>query len=268
MKKVLFHTFFLFMFTATVIADLPSYDQCTFVKCGVRSRKISKPHIPVKESTSGNWSGYAAVSSLTRAAVNSVTNVQGTWTVPTLTGTAGNTYSSIWVGIDGYSSGSVEQIGTEQDWTASGQQNFAWFEMYPSGAYEIIGFPVHNGDHIGAEVLYQGGGNFQLTMVNYTENVHTVIPNRYTKSFFAKRSSAEWIVEAPSARTGVLPLADFGTVTFTNCTATINNKTGPINSVSWKDDPLTMATRTEVIKAYPSTLAENGESFTVTWEHQ
>ena len=32
----------------------------------------------------------------------------------------------------------------------------------------------------------------------------------------AKRSSAEWIVEAPSSSSGILPLANFGSVTFTS----------------------------------------------------
>lgn len=263
MKKALF----LMILTARVIADLPSYDHCTFTECKVRETKVSVPHIPIKESTSGNWSGYAAAFNLVKPLTGSVANVQGTWIVPTLASSTGNTYSSVWVGIDGYANGTVEQIGTEQDWTTSGQQNYAWFEMYPNGAYEIVGFPVHPGDQIGAEVLYKGNGQFQLTIVNYTEHVHTVVPSRYTKSTNAKRSSAEWIVEAPSSSKGVLPLADFQTVTFSNCTATISNSTGPINSRAWIDDPLTMATAQGATKAYPSALTEGGESFTVTWEH-
>src|SRR4051812_35832181 len=65
---------------------------------------------------STNWSGYAAVTNLSSPAPNSVTAVSGSWVVPTVTGSRqGSSYSSAWVGIDGFSDSTVEQIGTEQD---------------------------------------------------------------------------------------------------------------------------------------------------------
>jgi hypothetical protein len=225
------------------------------------------PHIPLAESTSLNWSGYAALTSLSKPANDVVTNVSGRWTVPTLSSTSGHTYSSIWIGIDGYASNTVEQIGTEHDWSNGKQQNYAWFEMYPSGSYEIVGFPVNVNDQIGAQVNYQGNNIFLLTLINYTHNVYTTVPTSYTRSTTAKRSSAEWIVEAPSLN-GVLPLADFRVDSLTNCTATINGVTGPINSTHWVNDPLTMTTNTGVVKAVPSSLTAGGQSFTVTWKHQ
>ena len=60
-------------------------------------------------STSTNWSGYAV-----QTKSGAVTAVAGSWTVPTVSG-SGTGYSAIWVGIDGYQSSTVEQIGTEQD---------------------------------------------------------------------------------------------------------------------------------------------------------
>ena len=56
-------------------------------------------------STSSNWSGYAA-----SAPANSVSYVAGSWVVPTASSKT-NGYSSVWVGIDGYNSSTVEQIG-------------------------------------------------------------------------------------------------------------------------------------------------------------
>jgi hypothetical protein len=50
--------------------------------------------------------------------------------------------------------------------------------------------------------------------------------------------SAEWIVEAPSTTTGVLPLADFGKVAFNSCSATLNYKRRPIRDFTY--DLLTM----------------------------
>ena len=60
----------------------------------------------------------------------------------------------------------------------------------------------------------------------------------------AKRSSAEWIVEAPSSNYGILPLANFGTVTFTNAYATIGGTTGAIDN--WQAYAINIATRSQV----------------------
>src|SRR5262249_51366396 len=53
-------------------------------------------------TTSPNWSGYVAATNLSDPQNDSVTYVAGTWTVPTVTATSGNTDSFAWVGIDGY----------------------------------------------------------------------------------------------------------------------------------------------------------------------
>ena len=42
-------------------------------------------------------------------------------------------YSSFWVGIDGYSSSSVEQLGTDSDCAGNTPDYYAWWEMYPAG---------------------------------------------------------------------------------------------------------------------------------------
>ena len=46
------------------------------------------------------------------------TDVKGSWTQPTATCTNKTAYSSFWVGLDGYNSNSVEQIGTDSDYRA------------------------------------------------------------------------------------------------------------------------------------------------------
>src|SRR5947209_8132214 len=55
---------------------------------------------------SSNWSGYAATS-------GTYTSVSASWTEPTGHCSSGSQYSSFWVGLDGYNSGSVEQTGSE-----------------------------------------------------------------------------------------------------------------------------------------------------------
>ncbi len=99
------------------------------VSSGVTS--FNAPRIKVKAGTSTNWSGYAVETNLQAPQSGVVTDVKGQWQVPSVTCGTATTYSSVWVGIDGYSNGTVEQTGTEQD-CSSGQPRYsAWYEMYP-----------------------------------------------------------------------------------------------------------------------------------------
>lgn len=221
----------------------------------------------VQQNTSTNWAGYAAVTNLAHPVAHTVSYVAGTWTIPQLSASTGQTYCSIWVGMDGYGSNSVEQLGTAHDWVNGKQQNTAWFEMYPQYPYTINGFPVNVGDSISASVVYQGNSVFLLTITNNTKKVYFVAPTSYTKSVTAQRISAEWIVEAPFSNT-VLPLSHFGTVNLSNCIATMNNVQGAINSPHWQADALTMITNTNAVKAAVSPLANNGKNFSVVWKHE
>jgi hypothetical protein len=86
----------------------------------------------------------------------------------------------------------------------------------------------------------------------------------------AKRSSAEWIMEAPASGR-ILPLANFGTITFNNCYAVLNgynsNQPGSINYTGWQYDAITMVTSSGIPKATPGPLYNNGTSFDVVWNH-
>jgi len=77
--------------------------------------------------TAENWSGYALSGS-------TYTAVTGCWTVPTVTYTSGDTYSSDWIGIDGDNNDDLIQTGTEQDWSGGVEgpaQYSAWWEILP-----------------------------------------------------------------------------------------------------------------------------------------
>jgi hypothetical protein len=228
------------------------------------------------ESTSGNWSGYA-VPLETSNTKDTFSEVQGTWTVPTVTGSADATYSSLWVGLDGYTSSTVEQTGSESDWTGTGQSNYVWFETYPNYAYEIENFPASPGDTISATVKYIGQETvrtgrrttrvedvFQMTITNNSQKVSYTIPTSYTTIASAARSSAEWVMEAPYSGE-ILPLADFGETGFSNCEAASTHTSGklaPINT--WIPDPLTMIDP-DGGSATPSALTSNGHDFTITY---
>ena len=219
------------------------------------------PRMKRDTTTSTNWSGYVI-----SASSGSVTGVKGSWIVPAVqSGTPSGSYSSFWVGIDGFSSTTVEQIGTDSDMTSSGPVYYAWFEFYPHPAY-YVPITVNAGDIISAEVSYSGKSfTVKITDVTTGESWSTS-----SKANQAKRSSAEWIAEAPYSG-GILPLADFGTVDFGHqytgvsgtCYATIGGTTGDIGA--FNSAPITMVTSAGAVKAYPSPLSSGGDSFTITW---
>jgi hypothetical protein len=172
--------------------------------------------------------------------------------VPAVTGT-NTAYAAEWVGIDGYSSSTVEQIGTESDTPAGTGSTYAWYEMYPSGSVVIssaistqtankgskVSATVQAGDSISASVVYTATNQFMLTITDSTAGwTDTITPPTgssgrygYGGSSQAQRSSAEWIVEAPSSGYGILPLADFTTpVGFTAASATIGGSSIALNA--------------------------------------
>lgn len=215
---------------------------------------VNAPRIPVKQGTSLNWSGYDVP-----ASASPVTYVSGTWDVPTVTATSTNAYSSIWVGIDGDGSNTVEQIGTEQDWINGRASYSVWYEMYPKFPVTIP-MSISPGDTFTASVRFQPKNSFVLTITNVTKN------QTYTttqKSPSANLASAEWIVEAPWSG-GVLPLADFGSVNFSACTATIGGTPGDIGSFT-SNQSMDMVNSSGTLKDHTSKLSGGGASFSVTY---
>jgi hypothetical protein len=178
---------------------------------------------------SENWAGYAATG--TNGTFNSVTS---NWVQPALNCAAlpnVSSYSAYWVGIDGFSDQTVEQIGTEANCSVNKPNYYAWYEMYPLNPYELpIAMAINPGNQLTATVTYNpatyrtvrnrqiltSNANYTLSLVNITTKASY---SRTLPSYsFFNRSSAEVIAEAPYSG-GVLPLSDFGLVNFNNSLA-------------------------------------------------
>jgi len=160
-------------------------------------------------ATSTNWSGYAVLGS-------SFTWAKGSWIVPTATctGVTRDQYAAFWVGLDGYSSTTVEQTGTLSDCDGATPNYYAWYEFYPRALFEITDLPIKPGNVISALVYYNSSTEkFEIKIVNETTGRSFATSEAVSG---AVRSSAEWITEAPCCTSGggILPLADFGTVSF------------------------------------------------------
>jgi hypothetical protein len=205
--------------------------------------------------SSDNWSGYAVT-----GANGSVTDVKGSWMVPSVSCLAtGDQYASFWVGIDGYSSNTVEQIGTDSDCVNGVPTYYAWYEFYPHFSYTINTITVKPGDVISAEVKATGKGGFTVTITDGNGTPFSVS----TKMPQAQMSSAEWIAEAPYSG-GVLPLANFTTVFYGQDSAVVGGKLQPIGSFGNNVDEITMVNGSGATKAAPSALSSDG-SFSIAY---
>lgn len=210
--------------------------------------------------TSSNWSGYAVQTNLSSPQSNVVTDVKGQWVVPTATCPGGTQYSSAWVGIDGYSDGTVQQEGTEADCQGTTPAYYSWYELCCIEPSIRTPMAVHPGDTITAETKYAGGSSYTMILHNVTTG------GSFTKTQSisgALRNSAEWIVEAPFSG-GILPLADFGNLIITHAQATISGHTGVISDGAWQNTAIDMGTTTH-LKDKTSPLGASGSAFLVHW---
>ena len=232
-----------------VLAPLAVIGMATPAASAAPAPHIHKPlNHGLSHSTSGNWAGYAVTG-------GTFTSVSASWTQPSVKATSQDAYSSFWVGIDGDGSDSVEQLGTEVDYINGQAEYYAWYEMYP--AYPVnFSDTVRPGDHFTASVTEASGGKFTLKIADTTRGWSHTVTTTYSAAALA---SAESIAEAPSDSSGTLPLADFGSVNFTNATA--NGQ--PIGSQNY--DPITQASGSTVKDAVSG--LSGGTAFTCTWKH-
>lgn len=218
----------------------------------IQDSRIHGPIIKNKNGQSTNWSGYAVFNSGTAS------DVKGTWVVPSLSCTSTNTYSSAWIGFDGYNNSTVEQTGTEHDCSSGSPSYYAWYEMYPKPGY-IVPLTIKAGDTINAEVKFTGRGTFILTLTDVTTGKTYSTTQKSNK---AQLASSEWIMEAPWSG-GVLPLANFGTANFSNSNTTMNGVTKTISGFTF--DRIDMVNSSGAFKDQTSGLNSNGDAFSVTW---
>jgi hypothetical protein len=211
---------------------------------------------------STNWSGYAVNGG------GPFTTVVSSWVQPAVKCSGGNQYAAFWDGLDGYSDSTVEQTGSIGYCTGSRHSRtytpayYAWYEMYPAAMVEFSN-PVKPGDGMTASVTGSSSGSFTLVLhdatQNWTQTVNATLAN-------PGLSSAEVIAEAPSSNFGVLPLADFGTLTFTG--ALVNGKAMASYPASQLTE-ITMESKSGALEAQPGPItgtSSAGSSFSDIWK--
>jgi hypothetical protein len=252
---------------------------------GVRRPMTSRANAVASTSpdaaVSSNWAGYVVgATDPTTAASTTFTSVSARWVQPAVNCAVGESgYSAFWVGLGGATdtSQALEQIGTSSDCRAGTAAYSMWYELVPAASVKIK-FKVFPGNVIAASVKVKGTqATLQIRNLtrrtNFTKKLRVSAPDL---------SSAEWIAEAPSAcstsgRCVQLPLANFGTISFSRATTTAAGHAGTIADPNWSVTALSLIERPSVLPspiaaqasssgAAPSDLSSNGMSFAVAWQ--
>ena len=225
-----------------------------------------------------NWSGYAAIPPAAETTPSTgqpltFSDVTGSWTQPKARCVKGRADAvAFWVGIGGFNQDSttLEQLGTTAQCSSRGVATyFVWWEIVPAPEVRVP-MKVRAGDRVTAAVLVNGS---KATMSIKNETRRTRFSTTVTVSQPLDVSSAEWIAEAPTACTPngvceVVPLTNFGSVTFSKAAAAANRVSGTITDSAWLATPLQLIPETSggSAGASPGALSADGRSFRVAWQ--
>ncbi len=226
---------------------------------------------------STNWAGYVVATSFS-SPQPVISGISGSWILQRVKPTSNfdqTTYSSQWVGIGGYFSGELIQVGTESDaysgffGLGSSTTYYVWYEMLPSNSVKIA-MTVHPGNIIAAEIA---GNNPTWTIT---------IADTNTSGFFQKvvtyntdMKSGDFIDERPMVNGQLSTLANFGTAYYGpayagsgnyNAITETNGNVYFIGSAGIQNVAMTMVNNNGNVLAQPSSLNSDLQSFTVAWK--
>lgn len=224
-------------------------------------------------ATSPNWSGYVAYPSYGQVSFN---QVSAEWTEPSVTCPKPDAWTLFWVGFDGWpkTDATVEQGGTSAQCIGGVPQYTAFYEMWPTMAVTTL-FSVNAGDLISASVVYSPDTQqFLITVTDVTSGMSQTKTETCAAGLTCSRTSAEWVAESPShfGTKRWFPLADYGTMDFTEAQATnAYGITGPISDSHWVNSGIERIAGSSKALAKVSTLQTSGSgtsTFSDTWHRR
>ncbi|GJE96319.1 peptidase G1 domain-containing protein [Phanerochaete sordida] len=182
-----------------------------------RSKYSSRPKITSANHTSfsSNWAG-----AVLNEGPGTWFTVQGTWEVPSPGPGPFNANfgaASSWVGIDGDTCGNaILQTGVDMIYD-NGKASFqAWYEWFPAFAQDFS-LLVGPGDHVTAIVEATSPTTGTAILINNSSGEEVSV--QLSSASALCQQDAEWIVEDYQENGSMVPLANFGTVTFFSATA-------------------------------------------------
>jgi hypothetical protein len=179
--------------------------------------RVSKPGAEAATNSEGvtsvgslNWSGFADV----EGGSKTISSVSGEWVIPYVQCPTGNykyegAYTVNWVGIDGATNETVEQLGTGTQCFEGVEFYYVWYEMFPAGTVEEGTVACINtnvncpqpGDFIHASVTVtpgSGTNNYKLSLTDFTRPQESFSVTKTCSPSVCTDASAEWIVERPA----------------------------------------------------------------------
>lgn len=164
----------------------------------------------VTSAGSLNWSGFADIEGSSKT----ISSVSGEWVMPYVQCPSGNykytgAYTSNWVGIDGATNGTVEQLGSGAQCFEGVLYYYVWYEMFPAGTVvEGTQACINNnvncpqpGDFIHASVTVtpgSGTNKYNLSLTDFTRPQESFSVTKSCNPSTCLDQSAEWIVERPA----------------------------------------------------------------------
>jgi hypothetical protein len=208
------------------------WNQTTAAQMAVNLERFLMAATPVRVANNPQWAGYAAKA-------HGVSDVTGEWTVPSVDCSQDSDPSAVgvWVGIDGFGNKKLVKAGVGVTCTSPAVPPCYYFftEVLPGTESPIPGpggacGGASPGDAVSVDVTNSpfGSSSFIISIIDNGEAVTSPI----TVTAPSKRDkSAECVVQLPPGDVGPTPahyteLADFSSVTFTQCQATATQNAG------------------------------------------
>lgn len=216
---------------------------------GTPAHATQAENMPVSQSESANWAGYAAAS-------GTYTGVGATWDVPSA-GTSHIGADAAWVGIGGVTSRDLIQAGTQAIVQGGTVTYEAWYELLPD-YQERVPLALSAGDTVSVSINQVSSGLWRISFTNETTGKGYSTDVAYDSSL----NSAEWIEERPVAVGGrfasYVPLDNFGSIAFENAYAIDNGARVSIAAAGGQ--AIRMVTDSGIALASPSALSSGGFS--------
>ncbi len=227
--------------------------------------------------TSGNWAGYVDVPTT----AGTITEISAEWAVPTVvcSEASGVAYAVQWIGIDGYGTPSVEQVGSYEFCSGHGAIPVyeTWWEFFPANSIQLFAATTP-GALISTSIVYNPAEEVSGVPGVYTMNLFdvdnsvafTVIGGGWDLGYTPDDGTAECISEAPSSGATILHLANYGKVTFAACDTTIGSHASGIgNQLSLGAVYLVnqVQTHTDQKTGGLSNYFGTKSTFTITWKN-
>jgi hypothetical protein len=196
------------------------------------------------------------------------TCVEAIWVQPKVRCRGTSIQSSVyWVGLGGFDQRSLVQVGTESLCSGGKAVTSAWHESLPRERFSIrTGLPIAVGDRIWVQVRWLGGSGYRISLADLTSRRHFEVE---VTNKTLKRTSAEWIVEAPTvgcpSRCRTLKMPDFATVRFQGTWTTIGGLRQPLDAADFTHAAQTMVNSAGAVRSDISATSPTGTGFSVRW---